>query len=293
MFTLFVISLSSLVFFYLDFDMILIASKEAARLHGTINDPNQLSTLLIVIIWANLCLMFTLKSKWRYLLLINLTLSFYMMLLTGSRKGFFAVILLSFLIFYFHGRISLQKKTRRSNRIFYYSLFFLLTFIVVCGVAVSPHGKRRIKHMVVTLNAEHITWGRPLHYRSTYRMFLESPILGKGFNQFRYIAYKYGSPKKGVYSHSTFLELLANTGIVALFLYLGAVFYIFYGISKSLKLNITDKDNVILRFGQILIVLMLFCNLFSGMYAHKLLWPLLAVYVGFFNSLGTGKKVES
>jgi O-antigen ligase len=268
----------------------LIAGKEGQRLFGTFDQPNQLATILIVIIWATVCIFFALKSKWRYLLLINFVLSFYMLLLTGSRKGFFVLILLPVLVFYFHGRIALRKMSRL-NKFFCYSLFLFTILAVICGIAISPQHKR-IKKMVVRLNSNSITWGRPLHYRSTYRMFMESPVFGKGFNQFRHIAHKYGSPtKKKKYSHSTFLELLANTGIVGLFLYLGAVFYIFYGITKSLNLNLSDRDLVVLRFGQILIILMLFCNLFAGMYAHTVFWPLLAAYVGYFRSFGIDKKI--
>ena len=290
MFTLLMISLSSLFLFYFNYEYILIAGKEGQRLYGTFDQPNELATILIVIIWATLCIFFALKSKWRYLLLINFALSFYMVLLTGSRKGFFALILLPFLVFYFHGRIVLRKMSR-FNKFFCYSLFLFTIFAVICGIAISPQHKR-IKKMVVRLNSNSTTWGRPLHYRSTYRMFMESPVFGKGFNQFRHIAHKYGSPAKKTYSHSTFLELLANTGIVGLFLYLGAVFYIFYGITKSLNLNLSDRDLVVLRFGQILIILMLFCNLFAGMYAHTVFWPLLAAYVGYFRSFEIGKKIE-
>jgi O-antigen ligase len=55
--------------------------------------------------------------------------------------------------------------------------------------------------------------GRIDLYSEAWKYFLQNPIFGLGFNQFRL----YNS--KGMYSHSTYMEILANTGMVGAVLF--------------------------------------------------------------------------
>ncbi len=288
-FILLVISLSSLLLFYLNYDLVLIAGREAKRLYGTYNDPNQLGYVLIVSIWATLSVFFTLESKWKYFLLINLAPSLYMIFLAGSRKVFLALILLPFLLFFSHGRFSFKKGGM--NKFFYYGLFCLILISIIAGVAVSPHGKRFKQVGDLVEQGVNLNINRVLYAKAAYKMFIESPFVGKGFNQFRHLVNQYSDPEDK-YSHSTILEILANSGIIGFILYFGSLFYLFYGIKECIRLKIPDKDLILLRFGLILILLMLILNIFAVMYFHKLYWPLLAAYTGYLRSLGIREKVE-
>lgn len=282
LFVLLVISFSSLFLFYSNYDLILLANEEGKRLYGTFNDPNQLGYVLLVVIWATVCIFFILENKWKYLILVNLLPALYMVFHTGSRKVFLALILFPFLVFFFHGHFIFKKKS--INKIFYYGLFFLIIILVVCGIAVSPHSKRFKQVGDLLQHGTNLKINRVLYAKAAYSMFIESPVFGKGFNQFRHKVNQYYSPKDK-YSHSTLLELLANSGIIGVILYFGSIFYLFYGIKQCLNLRIPEKDIIILRFGLILILLMLLLNIFAVMYFHKLYWPLLAAYAGYTRSL--------
>ncbi len=290
---LFVFSFSSWVIYYLNYDFILIAREETTRLYGFINSPNRLGYLLITVIWATLCLCFIFKSKWRFLILINLAPCLYMIFLTGSRKSLLSLAFLPFLLFIFHIRFLLKEN---KGKFFVLGLYCLITIVIVFSIVVSPQGKRFKK--AVKQSAEILRDGkkapinRVRYTVAAYNMFKESPFFGKGFNQFRHIGRQYHAPR-GKYSHSTVLELIANSGIIGFILYFGSLFYLFFGIKQCINLEISEKEKIILRFGLILIVLMVILNIFAVMYIDKLYWPLLAAYAGYSKSLMLFKKVEA
>ncbi len=285
-FVLLVISLSSWVIFYLNYDFILIAREETTRLYGFVDDPNRLAYILVTVIWATLCLCFIIKSKWKYLILINFIPCSYMIYLTGSRKSFISLAFLPSLVFIFHHQFLIKKN---KDKLFVCGLYCVISILIVCGISFSPHSKRFKQGIEVLRDGSKSKIYRVRYTIAAYNMFKESPFLGKGFNQFRHIADKYHAPNR--YSHSTLLELSANSGIVGLSLYFGSIFYLFFGIKKCLNLKIPEEDLLILRFGLILIILFFVLSIFAIMYLDKLYWPLLAVYAGYLKFLVINKEV--
>ena len=50
-------------------------------------------------------------------------------------------------------------------------------------------------------------------------MFIDSPLIGKGFDNFKYYAYNMLNAWTEVYSHSNWAELLSGTGIIGTAMY--------------------------------------------------------------------------
>ena len=97
-------------------------------------------------------------------------------------------------------------------------------------------------------------WGR--HYKTSTAMFLDNPINGQGFKQFRVKCRNYShlfnfetDKKNGCSSHPHhyILEILSEQGILGLFFFL---FFVIFVIKDSLKFN--NKIYVLALFSIIL-----------------------------------------
>lgn len=160
----------------------------------------------------------------------------------GSRKSIIAIIIIFATMFLFCGRYYFKRMTTTQ---FVGTLFVLAIAIYFVWVYLLPNYEDtnlfvRTAGRRAESTAESDE-GRINLYLSAFSMFWDNIFFGVGFNNFIYI--------QGLYSHSTYAEPLACSGLFGSILYLGPYVYMLVNqirLSFSKKLN-PDNDNRIFQ----------------------------------------------
>jgi len=137
----------------------------------------------------------------------------YTVILSASRKSFLAAILLLMYWFAFClqgviGKISLGKKAL--------TVAALVLIITVTFYLMAPFFQESFLVSRLTTLSSEGDENRVIMYKQAFEYFKSSPLFGVGFNNFRLLS------ATGTVSHSTYAEVLACTGLLGTFLYLGA-----------------------------------------------------------------------
>lgn len=252
------------------------------RLAGTLANANQIAMISMASLWASSCLFFYIKNNvLRCVVLLPIIPAIYITLLSGSRKGLISIVLLAVLIIFFHVRHKVSKEMFK--RYTFYMTAFCLIFYISISVANTPFGNRLIELIQLDTHSSSDTQ-RIGFMQASIKMWIESPVWGKGFNNFRNLSHQYGGTS-GSYAHSTLWELLADLGLIGILLYFGMIYKLFKKMLAFLKNTIDEGDRILLKFGLFLIVIIVFYNMFAVMYFHKVFIPLIAAYSGYLYSL--------
>ena len=151
-------------------------------------------------------------------------------LLTGTRKSFIAIIILLALYMLF---IVIPKKSD-SNK----NQIRGLVFAVVGIAALLCFIKYGIDQTSIGERFKNIGYQgdkmRVYYYIQSLRIFIENPLFGTGWGGF--------VAQIGMYSHSTYGELIANTGVMGCLLFVSFYFSLIYrGINR---IRIIEKERV-------------------------------------------------
>lgn len=216
---------------------------------GPKNNPNSLGIVMVV---GTGLLLYTLNIKKFLSIIITFGLSTYfgyVTILTGSRKAFIAFILIfivwiGILIITQFSKLSVRKK------ILYILIVFtaaLLSYYVVLPFIKDLVLWRRLVRLFRTGDEV-----RTDMYKEAWEFFKRYPLFGVGFNQFRVLS------KFKTYSHTTYGEALACTGIIGSILYFSTYLIITFRYFKQvfnrrLSLLISNKYKSLLAlFGSLL-----------------------------------------
>lgn len=145
--------------------------------------------------------------KNRIFKLATITLLFGGIILTRSRGPIIALVLTLFIVYSYE--LLLSKKYKQLAPSFIVVL--CLVVILVVGVGMNDYFTRGYDNFFEEVNVS----SRIRLYQSAWSDFLESPILGKGVGNY----FHYGIS----YPHNIILELLAETGLVGLVLFVMAL----------------------------------------------------------------------
>ena len=162
-------------------------------------------------------------------------------LLTGSRKSFVGMLLI--IVFYFIFIESRRKKSATKK----------IVFIAIGFMVVALAIRYALENAVLLdrfLNTGYLgDQNRLNYYMNAVEIFSANPLLGKGWGGF---AYKYG-----MYSHSTYAELIANTGLIGTLCFLGCIIRLFRGLRDQYGMAKPGKDRqiVILTIGSLILIL--------------------------------------
>jgi len=253
-----------------------------ARIISTFGQPNYLGAYLALVIPANI--FFILKEKdgiKKIGLIFLLLLNVFILFATESRSAYLAVFaaLMLMAALNYKGFIKKKKKT-------------ILLILVLIFLAMLPFYKQmqyRVNKQVFTeIKNQEVTTGsfslRMFAWKGAWQVFLHNPILGTGPETMMFSIPKYMDAKinnhiewgyKFDKAHNEFLDILANTGILSLTIFLLILFFAF---KKSFFNKEKDEKNQLL--GIVLLSLIL-TNLFgfSCVVIALYFWLILALLV--------------
>lgn len=156
----------------------------------------------------------------------------------GSRKSIIAIIIIFVLMFVFSGRDHFKKMT--TGQFIGILLIIAVAFLFVYYFLLPSYEDTNLFVRTAGRGAESTAEsdeGRINLYLSALSMFWNNLFFGVGYNNFAYI--------QGLYSHSTYAEPIACSGIFGVVLYLGPYIHMLVNqikLSFSKKLNQSFKD---------------------------------------------------
>ena len=250
--------------------MLLETSKGGGRFYGTFGNANAVGLYGISIIWSVCFVLIQGKiSKIKKIIIICfLPLSFQLILISGSRKAYLAVIIIIIFIYIFlvkyYGKNLIFKFL--SVLIFSTSLYYLYN-VITNSVFYFRFEK------LISGDTESIS-DRGKLMSEAFDVWTDNPLIGVGFDSFRY------HNNQGMPSHSSLTETLASTGIVGFSLYFSGLlsilflFYKLYKKAKLIKLDEIKKDSL---FFLLFTCIFLFFNTSAILYNSRDMWPILGL----------------
>lgn len=159
-----------------------------------------------------------------------IVLKIYTIILTGSRKSFILVLIMTalWLIIVFRKQLKLLPAKKRALLLFASIMIFLIGVNYMYPIFQESLVHERLNSDGgASLVTARYNWAS-----EAIRLFRDSPLVGVGFNHYRVLS------SHGTYSHSTFLEIIANSGLIGTILYFSSIIIMGYHL---VKLYFTDK----------------------------------------------------
>ena len=195
----------------------------------------------IIIISLSLLLIFRSGDRAAFGLIILFSFLFYLIY-----KDLRKYVLISLVIFFSIGSILLFQNQEFKKRIFkdtigqfkgeYYTIFLS-----------EEENETKLNFMIFSFIHQ-------THYSTAYRMFLDKPIFGHGIKMFRFLCKDYEFKPKKIYldsfknqtassygcsthPHNTYMQILAETGLIGLLFLLSLLIYLLTKIINMIKNN--------------------------------------------------------
>ncbi|VBB43637.1 membrane hypothetical protein [uncultured Desulfatiglans sp.] len=210
------------------------------RLTGWYGSPNNLAPVFAVAIIATLFKLsrqqyFLLSKKWSIVYSIIIFINFIGLILTGSRGTWvaFAIGLMLFLILNFSKIISKPKNTIKillSILSLSISTIILLSYI---GYDLGSFMQQFVRPDKITAQLDFYNrgWGRAYYWRESFELMrtadISTALFGYGLSGFMEIVNRS--------SHSGFLTVAVDRGLIALLLFLMLIYYLFKDSILNLK----------------------------------------------------------
>jgi len=272
---LFIFCLSMIPAIYFNYESLIKISTfnsttSIRRFSGTFGNSNSAAIYSISVIWSSLFLLTTSKiSRTKQVILLIIALiSFQVIIISGSRKGFIALFIL-FVFQYFYLIKYLAK-----------NIFIKILNITLLTIS-AYYIFKYISSTIFYSRLEGLINGDKESYSDRAEILLESldtwlnnPLLGVGFDSSRLYS-SHNMP-----SHSSVMETLASTGIIgfilyfSIFLFLGISCFRIYKFSKKYKFIELKKE---VSYLIIFLGFFLFFNFFAILYNSRLLWPFIFI----------------
>lgn len=185
------------------------------RFTGSLGNSNKLAKTMLLGIFASLVLLSTPKSPGWFRLFnkINIILSFYIIVLTVSKKAMILAPIMILLSFSF-------KNIKIKNIIISITLIFIIIKLLLTYGNIEQLNtlyeliERRFSGMLNMINGnggDASSMERIYLVEEGFKIFENNPIFGIGLNNSRYFL--------GKYTHNNYLELLIGTGIIGTILF--------------------------------------------------------------------------
>jgi|GEM_PF-785919 len=246
------------------------------RIGQEINQVNGMGMYCAILI-AIMFYMVLYEKKWLYLAFAPLAL--FVLLGTGSRKGFMLAFVGVFVILFF-------KSGSKKLLVIFGAIMTLGIFVyLIYEFAESNYFFYRLSQALALIDSNEVTEGsisvRNEMISFGMDLFKQNPIKGYGLMQYEYLyGLTYGAPRP---AHNTYIQVLVSFGIIGFVLYYGMYFYFIKNTLIFLKKNI----RYVVLIASIIVV-MLFNDIGANMINHKygyIFMGLLASYVSVAKSL--------
>ena len=266
----------------------------AHRITGMFGNESILGSYIARLTPLLFALFFFIKPKLNlkiviFLLAILLVLNL-LILRSGERSAFFFTIL--FDCFFLLILIKEYKK---------YILYFC--FFLFISLYLSINFSNHIKHRMIDVSIEHLTEKKFIkygpysahhegHYIEALKIFKQNPIIGSGVNSFRKICI---DPQIcSTHPHNTYIQLLAETGIIGFILILTIFILISLLILKKYIQIFKDKVDDNLIYYKLFLLISMFISLFpflpTGNFFNNWINIIYYLPVGFY--LWQNKKIR-
>lgn len=251
----------------------IMAAQFAGRAKGPFVQPAVNGTVIGMIIFTTLLLLLTESKKWRkWFYIITLACLTAALVFTLTRSGWLAFLIATLIIPIF------MPKLRKAFFVSLLAISFVSVFLInFSGIKVKTFkneeelrmGKNRATLIDKIFNRtkdESSITARTELYKIAFKMFLDHPFLGSGYNAFHKARSAYGldlllltnnrtAQVSGI--HNTLLALLVDIGVVGISIYLFIIFNIFNVCRKLYNKLPRDrflgKDLVVMCTGAIIV----------------------------------------
>lgn len=214
-------------------------------LSDTMNE-NVLAISIVLAIYVSLYRLTCSKTKIEKIVSIGLLVLMYAAaMLSGTRKAFLTALII--IVGYFFW---VEKASSMTSK----SIIKRAVIIIVGMVAVYFAIKYAFEKTAILSRLQNIGYegdkNRAFYYRTAWELFCEKPILGHGWGGF--------SNRVGMYSHSTYAELISNTGLVGTILYLFFIGQMMSRLIKGIRTCSLVRDKKIKKMALIGIAVIIF-----------------------------------
>lgn len=213
------------------------------------NNPNTLGVLMYVGIFT-VVLQKEALEKYFILRYLSVFAFLYVILLTGSRKAFFAGI--GLFLLWIVEYLREKKKEKTTIKTSFIIIIIILSIIVALNYMVNVYIGTTGFERLFLLFKEGGTSERVQLIKSAVQYWKQSPIFGIGLDQFKIVN------SKEYYSHSTYAEILSCTGIIGCLIFFIPLLKLFI---VSVKKTFKKSDN---GYKMHICLLMLCAELFLG-----------------------------
>lgn len=182
-------------------------------------------------------------------LVIEIALFSYGVIISGSRKAALGAVAMLFMLVFFVLKPVIRNYSVNRKVVIYIGFIIAVVLFVKIGLPYFGEASQLIlKRMGLLFSEGFATESRDVLIKDALRVFGEYPILGVGWNNYRYYSIR------GLYSHCTYVELLACCGLVGGFI---GLYVLYKYIKESFKMKETiykDKIQTILLLGFLLYI---------------------------------------
>lgn len=192
---------------------------------------NTLGVYITIGTWCMFFLM-SINKKIRILGVAYIITMFYALNLTGSRKNFIAlcIVVLMWIVLVYVSEIKINPVLSVLMGIGIIGFIYIVSRIMLSGSLMAI----RLQDLWMRLTTEERDqYSRVNMYQNAWKLLKAYPLTGVGFSGY---AYYYGG-----YSHTTYGEVLACTGIIGSILYFNMYIYSIYRIIFRLKTSLRNK----------------------------------------------------
>ena len=240
-----------------------------ARAAGMTENANEFAYVLLFVAIASA---YFAKRKsslwWRFFIVAASLMSFVGILYSGSRKGF-----LSLLVFIFLWWLFCRERRAAANPLKGMLILFLLLggiYLCVDYVISDTYLGQRLQDLDNSGDENRLQM-----YKDGFEMIVSHPIFGVGLNNYKVFS------TSGLYSHSDYIEVASNTGLIGFILYFSIYFIVWSRLNQLKRLTCDPQISYTVGLFKASIITMLLVGFGRPNINSKLTWIFLASAIGY------------
>lgn len=254
-------------------DMQSVDVRGTTRVEGLTGNANAFAYQQLFLIFAAFYFLGSRRKPLsRAMILAGITVAVVAIIFSGSRKGFLGVIAFVFFWWLFcRGRVLAKTPIKT----------YAILIILVCGtwysanmIITGTHLGNRLEHLEDSGNMKRLEL-----YKEGIEMIKNYPVFGVGLNNYMLRS------SSGLYSHSDYIEVAANTGVVGFVLYFSFYLLLWLRLNRIREMIHDPRISYNIGLFKAAILTILLVALGRSNLTSKLTWIFLAGVLGYSWSL--------